>query len=414
MSASLPVGIYNPGNFCYINSCIQSLKYIQPVINLINGNREFDSYISAIFELVGITSIIPPATIKARIDVLLETLDANPKAALIIKKFDSNQATLRFMLEKVSKESNKIFIYIGLRNLLTQLLKPKAQNAVDAQQFYGICAFATRNTCMSHIVDGGQNDAVEFLMCILDYLHDSHSQPIVINIPDEVLKLSDAELDMLALGKRIRYGLLRDINTRYAKEHTTFNKELYFYILNMVCCAKCEHISLNYNPYNILCLSLNNTSDGQTIYDCMDKMFSLEVLDCEYKCEKCKNPAGNTIEKKILTRPKTLIICLKRFEYYNPLFGPTKINSTVTYPLMLDISKYYPLEESEPVNNLYKLTCVVNHIGRVNYGHYYSYCYDAERECWFNFNDDRVSVIPPDIVLNNSAAYILFYQKVKV
>jgi ubiquitin C-terminal hydrolase len=266
---------------------------------------------------------------------------------------------------------------------------------------------------MAHIVGGGQNDAVEFLMCILDYLHDSHSQPIDINIPEEVLKLSDAELDMLSLGKRIRYGLLRDINTRYAKEHTTFNKELYFYILNMVCCAKCEHISLNYNPYNILCLSLNNTSNGQTIYDCMDKMFSQEVLDCEYKCEKCKNPTGNTIEKKILTRPKTLIICLKRFEYHNPLFGPMKINSSVTYPLMLDISKYYPLEESEPANNLYKLTCVVNHIGRVNYGHYYSYCYDAERECWFNFNDDLVSIIPPDIVLNNSNAYILFYQKVR-
>jgi ubiquitin C-terminal hydrolase len=429
----LPFGLSNPGNFCYINSCIQCLKHIKPINNLVNANTDLDEYIAEIFNLLGITIVINPATMKQKTDMVFAVLstetemDANQlaikaKVDKIIADQGSTIDEFILLLKKISTHSSKVYLYVGLRNLLYRLnTGPKhgeIGGSVDATQFYNLCAFATRDTGMAHIVDGGQNDAVEFLMCLLDYLHDSHSMPIDMDIPEAILKMTEAELEKETISKRIRYGLLRDIHSRYSKSYTSFNRELYFYNLSIVKCGKCAHISLNYSPYNILCLPLNDTA-GLTIYDCMDKMFSREVLDCGYKCEKCTNTADNTIEKKILTLPQTLIICLKRFDYKvlpNGVGVPIKINSMVTYPKVLDISKYYPSDvpsDSPACNkNIYTLIGVVNHAGHSNFGHYYSYCYDAGKDYWISYNDSRVSTIPEPAVLVNPNAYILFYQRI--
>lgn len=428
----LPFGLSNPGNFCYINSCIQCLKHIKPVSNLVNSSGDLDDYIAAIFNLLGITTVINPATMTKKTGTILAILtpdtELDADQQVVKQKVDTliedNGSTLdefKYLLKKIGTHSSKIYLYVGLRNLLFRLnMEPKEDEihgAVNATQFYNLCAFATRDTGMSHIVDGGQNDAVEFLMCLLDYLHDSHSMPIDMDIPEAILKMTEADLEKETISKRIRYGLLRDIHTRYAKSYTSFNRELYFYNLSIVKCGKCDHISLNYSPYNILCLPINDTA-GLTIYDCMDKLFSREFLDSEFKCEKCTNTAENTIEKKILTRPQTLIICLKRFEYKvlpNGIGVPIKINTMVTYPKVLDISKYYPADvpSDNPTSNqnIYTLTGVVNHAGHSNFGHYYSYCYNTAKDYWINYNDARVSTISEMDVLVNTNAYILFYQR---
>ena len=196
---------------------------------------------------------------------------------------------------------------------------------------------------------------------------------------------------------------------------------LYFYNLNIVKCGKCGFASFNYSPYNILCLPIKGVSATQSIYECLDSLYSRELLDCDYKCDKCKNTAGNTIEKKMLTKPQTLCICFKRFEYKSFSAGinirgmggmSVKKNTRIDYPMILNIGKYYPGQSGKANDNVYKLVGVVNHVGNVNFGHYYSYCYDNELQSWLNFNDSNITPIDISTVLLNPAAYMLFYEKV--
>ena len=56
---------------------------------------------------------------------------------------------------------------------------------------------------------------------------------------------------------------------------------------------------------------------------------------------------------------------------------------------------------------VYDCYAICNHIGKANYGHYYSYC--KIKDNWYNFNDNNVSKIDDTII--NSNAYCLFYIK---
>lgn len=421
MTTTLNSGIANPGNFCYINSSIQCFRHIKPIVNLINDNTEFDSYMGDVLNLLDIKGILDSAEIKVRV-ARIKAGSNNPSISAeinqIITNHDSSREEFDYMLNKVDRECYKIYLYVGLRNLLNNLGQVENQmHTVDASNFYKLCNYVTRGTGMDHIVNGGQNDCMEFIMCMIDYLHDSHSVPVKTDIKPEFLAITDDTLEKQPLAQRIKYGLIKDIHMRYSKSYTSFNKELYFYNLNMVKCGACEYVGLNYSPYNILCLPINEVAENHntyTIYDCLDRMYCKEPLDVEYKCEKCKNTTGNTMEKKILTKPTTLIICLKRFDFKVLPGGigmPIKINTNIAYPHVLNIGKYYPVIPGDESENVYKLVGVINHVGMMNYGHYFSYCYDAEKECWFNYNDHHVTCITAKDVIHNPNAYVLFYER---
>jgi ubiquitin C-terminal hydrolase len=341
-----------------------------------------------------------------------KTFAQTPEGQSALSDYTSTE--LELYSRKIETELSKIYLYVGIRELFKQLMaEPSPVEAIDITSFYRLCAFITRGTGMAHIVDGGQNDAVEFLMCLLDYLHDSHSMPAEMEIDPDVLELTDSALDEMPINDRIMTGLKRAMYQRYKQGTSALYNEVYFYMLNIVRCAKCNYMSLNYSPYNILCMPLNKTTPGQTLYDTMDSLFSREVLECEYKCEKCKNTVGNTIEKKLLTPPKTLIICLKRFDFKvfgNGIGVPFKVDVNIAYPPVLDIGKYHPSTSTE--YNMYKLKAVVNHMGNLNFGHYYSYCMDDSTGKWGCYNDAQVSVIDERVVYNNPAAYILFYERI--
>ncbi len=56
---------------------------------------------------------------------------------------------------------------------------------------------------------------------------------------------------------------------------------------------------------------------------------------------------------------------------------------------------------------VYSLFSVIIHEGSLDNGHYYAFCKEGEE--WFEFNDEKVNAITKDRVLDNKAAYILFY-----
>ena len=43
-----PSGIYNPSNYCYLNSLLQCLKHIRPIVKFFNNNIAFDNILYSI------------------------------------------------------------------------------------------------------------------------------------------------------------------------------------------------------------------------------------------------------------------------------------------------------------------------------------------------------------------------------
>lgn len=60
--------------------------------------------------------------------------------------------------------------------------------------------------------------------------------------------------------------------------------------------------------------------------------------------------------------------------------------------------------------NIYDLRCVMYHSGNLEYGHYYSICYNTIKNGWYKYNDDKVEEINENDI-SHKDAYVLFYRK---
>ena len=416
MDNTLPPGIHNPSNFCYIISTIQCLKNIRSIKKFINQNVNFDKTMTIILNGYGfkvmnkdkfITNI---DMLKGKLDV--EDEEANDIKSNIMSQLEINEKQFSWFLNKIRDNNNNMYMYFAYLNLLKRLLS-KTNTVLDMREFITIFRIVTRDNGNQYI-STGQNDASEFLTFLIDYFHESHSVSVDFNKEEPQEKMRDCVIEKMPLEQRIRIGFLKHFKNSVKNSFTTLIPDLHHYTLNMIKCNECGFANLSYAMENILCLSLyqkDNRDETLSIYDTLDKHFSDEMLE-GYSCDKCKNKDGNKISKMILTNPDTFIICLKRTGYNVDTYSMEKINIKVEYPLFLNLDKYYPNYMNSETNANYKLSGVVNQVGDNNFGHYFSFVYDDNLEKWLLCNDERVQFIDEHKVINSDSAYLLFYQKV--
>ena len=411
-----PSGIHNPGNFCYIISAMQTLKTLRPLLNFFEKQTMMDAIYGDILTTAGITTRVTQSELQTALTRLSDEYAHNPDVLKsVAEKYHLTPGDVKWYLDKIYKENTKIYLYIMYREFVNAL--NTGSKTFTPNSLIRVTASVFNDFGMGHLCNGAQNDAQEFITVLLDYLCDSHSLPSSVQVPQSVLDLSEKELDAIPdLQQRIKCGLLREINLRYSKEFTSLNAELYFYNLNQIRCPSCDFSSLSYCPNNMLCVTIPDFDSTPphgtgtyTLYGCLDKFFDLEMLDGEYPCSKCGNKQDMGIRRYILTKPKTLIICLKRFNFDPRTMRLQKNTQLVNYPEVLDIRKYNPIADQDPKNTQYQLTGIINHAGAINFGHYYSW--NKVNGAWWQHNDALVSPIH-SLPADNSNAYILTYEKI--
>ncbi|ELR20504.1 ubiquitin specific protease 44 isoform 2, putative [Acanthamoeba castellanii str. Neff] len=235
-----------------------------------------------------------------------------------------------------------------------------------------------------------QQDAQEFLVYLLDKLHD--------------------ELTSLNGGREVvasPSGQKRQGESIISK---TFNGEL----LSQVTCSACGNVSSRREPYLDLLLDIpiqhaggSRSTRGNrktnvpscSLYDCLDSFTWPEKLT-GYYCEKCKSNQDASKRLAIQTLPD-------RFCWTTT--SRAKVDTKVLFPLIgLDLSAFCS-EERE--NAIFDLSSVVIHHGSgPSAGHYTAFCYHTEQGTWLHFNDCRVSVSSPQEAAS-AQAYMLFYQR---
>ena len=120
-------------------------------------------------------------------------------------------------------------------------------------------------------------------------------------------------------------------------------------------------------------------------------------------CKGC-NYNTNAIQwNSIYSLPDVLVINLNRGK-------GNKFNVGITFPEEIDLKKY--VEDNKNYNNIYKLKCIVTHLGPSGTsGHYIAFCYVQNKNKWYKFDDTIVSESSFQDASTFGDSYILFYQR---
>jgi len=245
-----------------------------------------------------------------------------------------------------------------------------------------------------------QNDITEFLLFMINCMHNSISRKIVMKINGE----PENNTDKIAVKC---YDMLQKV---YSNEYSEIMDLFYGIYVSVINSNDDTHIlSIKPEQYFILDVPVFSQEKGilHRLYESIDSFTETEYLTGENAWLNEKKGQKEDVKKQIQfwNFPNILIICLKRFSPD----GSKKLQHLVDFPLEgLNLSKYIIGYNKESF--VYDLFGVCNHYGNVMGGHYTSYVKNIDN-VWVHYNDTIVEKIEDSNQIISPRAYCLFYRK---
>jgi len=243
-----------------------------------------------------------------------------------------------------------------------------------------------------------QNDMPEFLLFMIECIHNSLSRSVSIKI----IGKKENKLDDVAVQC---YTMLQNV---YGKEYSEI-MDLFFGIYMSEISSITDGTVHATKPENFFMLDLpvlDGNKLASNLYDCLDIFTKTEYLNGDNAWFNEKTGKKEDIKKRITfwNFPKVLVISLKRFSPD----GQHKLNSMIDFPLEnLDLSKYVSGYSASTFK--YDLYGICNHSGGVMGGHYTSFVKHID-EKWIHFNDTNVEILDNSQNVKTPLAYCLFYR----
>ena len=363
------LGLPNVGNSCYLNSTIQCLagtpdllKYFFQSVKLDNGD--------------------------------------------IIKRYKIDMAQVKNI--KNNKTKSKQYLIENWFNLLNQLWASKSQiNRVNPVPFYRAIGQVAKESNTAISITGDQNDFQEFLILLMDSLHDGLSRETTMNVVGNDLT------DMDKLGRQSYNNFIKHFEKDYSIFVKLFNGQI-----NTKTIGECGHESNIFDPFKFFNLIVPQSKEPIKLEDLFSNYISDtylkehsntngDIIDERWYCDKCKNKVNAVTKNLIWDLPQYLIISLGRYQYFP---RQMKINTQIIYPLEnLDMSQFHSGFKNNSMK--YNLYAVSNHFGGQHGGHYTAYRKNPDGK-WYSFDDESVEEITnPEKEIINNGAYCLFYQR---
>ncbi|CAN6233883.1 unnamed protein product [Urochloa humidicola] len=223
---------------------------------------------------------------------------------------------------------------------------------------------------------GQQEDAHEFLRCLLDNLHKCTVDPMS--------KGKGSSFDEESIVKEIFGGQLK----------------------SQLSCCECGHSSETFEPFLDLSLEIDQVDN---LVDALESFTKVEQIgDSEDKliCEGCNAQVCKNKQLTLHRAPDVIAFHLKRFTTLAN--SVEKIDKHVAYPPEVDLKPFHSNPDSAGELK-YDLYGVVEHSGLPNYGHYVC-SIRSSPTTWYLMNDSHVDSITDATALNQEA-YILFYVR---
>nr|XP_009503602.1 PREDICTED: inactive ubiquitin carboxyl-terminal hydrolase 50 [Phalacrocorax carbo] len=226
-----------------------------------------------------------------------------------------------------------------------------------------------------------QQDAQEFLICVLNELH-------------EALKKVKAQL--WCFGDHSRSVCETSIITQLFEGQLSYD----------ITCLECKTTTNRPESFTILSLPIPSKSRC-SLQDCLKGFFQQDTLtwNNQIHCSWCGTKQDAAVKATMTTAPQIIIFHLKRFEWQGE--HKRKLSTDICYPLSnLDLSPYSSPHFCKDAE--YSLCAVVNHSGFLDDGHYTAFCKHSVTRNWYSFDDAQITKIPDSSVQTNRA-YLLFY-----
>ncbi|XP_061353476.1 ubiquitin carboxyl-terminal hydrolase 17 isoform X2 [Gastrolobium bilobum] len=227
----------------------------------------------------------------------------------------------------------------------------------------------------SHLGHGREEDAHEFLRCVVDTM--------------QSICLKEA-----------------GVASPLVEETTLVGYTFGGYLRSKIKCLRCQGKSERYE--RMMDLTVEIDGDIGTLEEALGQFTAPEILDKDnkYNCSRCKSYEKARKKLTVLEAPNILTIVLKRFQSGNF----EKLNKSVQFPEVLNMAPY--MSGTKDKSPLYSLYAVVVHLDIMNAafsGHYVCYVKNIQGE-WFRTDDSRVEPVELSRVLSERA-YMLLYAR---
>ena len=332
-------GIVNVGFTCYANSTIQALRHYKNVENLLQE----DTY-----------------------------------TTILKKDFKYNELTKQFA------------------NMIQTLSKISKNSSVRPGGFWSEFDKASHDTGFEHLASRQPHDAHEFLMFILDALHESLCRKVTMNI---------TQMELRTEKQKLQQKSLEVWKNQFEKMYSPLVNILFGIYHIQVICTKCNNVSNNFDTFNILKASFTD-DEKPNLLECLLNEMSDETIE-GYQCDNCKEKTVAKKKQRIWKLPTNLIIVLKRFTY-----DGRKITKSIQ-PILesVDLKQIYSDISPNSKVSEFKLISIVDHHGSINGGHYTAQAFNKSEKKWFLYDDQNVHILDNHHI--GQSTYILFFETTK-
>jgi len=306
-----------------------------------------------------------------------------------------------------------------------------------------------------------QQDTQEFLMFILDKIHEELNYPSIVKLdfPHSTAPQLDDKQYRKWFSELTEKEGVSPISTMFQGQ-----------LKSTLICNQCGNQSGSFTQFQILSLPIPPSHHNMVaVNDCINHFIQPEVLrgDNAWSCPECEkrekrrkeemsqmnNSVFNDEEKKrsrklfkmlgskekhspnsnhskanlvktsqkalsFISLPQYLVIHLSRFNGFSP--QACKLDVTIAYPLILEI----PIHKEDGSMNVarYKLCSLINHFGSLKSGHYTAVVNKSghlHNPYWCYFDDESVrpGISHGDLnlginMLSSRDVYVLFYERI--
>jgi ubiquitin C-terminal hydrolase len=316
---------------------------------------------------------------------------------------------------------------------LVRALWTKEEGAVSTKPFWSAMIPVAMKEGFEQFRVPIPHDAHEFLVFILDQIHEALSEKVTMTIRPPLENTQKTRDAASALGFW---------KSAFEKSYSPMVDLLFGLLRKSVTCEVCKNESVTWETMNIHKVCAPKQADRPVgLLDLMREECKGETID-EYACDHCiasaaaalakqaadaaanakqaeaAEPADDEKQEKpapVRTKAnKTLsywrlgnwvIVTLKRNEN-----NGRKINTIIDIPKKIEFGElFHPNSEEASAKASYELFSTIEHHGSSGGGHYTSHAKHSVTEKW-TFYDDESGIEVPDVRINNST-YVVMYRK---
>ncbi|CAH0771368.1 unnamed protein product [Bemisia tabaci] len=391
----LPRGLNNRSSYCYINATLQALLACPPLYNLLkaissvlgdskqNPTESSIPFISSLVSFVDEFSPLPNSVTPRK-------QKPSPPSA---QKHNKNHPV----------ESD-----------------PKTDPAFEPSFIYKMLASLNSDSGGSFNVEGRQEDAEEFLSCLLNGLNDEMVElqkycedsikstlsngDILVN--GDASQQNDHGAEWQRVKAKNKSAIVRDANVERTPLSDIFRGKLKSQVSRLGGVTSC-----NIQPFFTLQLDIEKAKSVSEALGMLVDRDQLEGVTCSKTNQEVEAWQKMTLEEL----PCVLLLHLKCFDFKQQAQSCAKIIKNIDCPIDLELnSKWMSYRKTH--NRKYKLFAVVYHEGKeASKGHYIADVYHHGYESWIRYDDSNVKFIDESEFLKPKpprVPYLLYYKRI--